>query len=125
MKKTVMWLGIGMIVGLWNLAWAESAQQYFELGQTLVKERRLNEAIQAFNRTLELDPTHGGAYVQMGFAYRLMEDYDHAKGAFLKAIALNPSDSSAHLLLGEIYNLKNMPEEAEREFDTYRRLTTQ
>lgn len=119
----LLWICI-LIWGLSSICWALSADEYFEQGLVFFKQRKLELAIESFEKVVALDPAHSKAYLEMGFAYRLLGDFQSARNAYLGALALDQNDASAHLRLGEIYMLLNDPEAAEAEFAAYRLLTT-
>jgi len=110
-------------IGLSNLCWAESAEDHFNRGQFYFKQQKYDAAIEAFEQALTADPDFSQAYLEMGFAYRLLGDFQKAITAYTNALALDPNDASAHLRLGEIHQLLNDPEAAEAEFAAYRNLT--
>lgn len=112
-----------VIVGFWGICWAESAMEHFQTGQSLLKHRKYQQAIEAFDQALTVDPGLGAAYLEKGFAHRLLGNYENAKQAYQAALALNQNDAAAHLRLGEIYVLLNEPDAAEAEFAVYRSLT--
>jgi len=108
----------------YGICLAETTGMHFQEGQSLLKERKYDKAVEAFNRALVDSPDSGEIYVELGFAYRLINDYEKAKEAYSKAIELDPKDAGAHLRLGEVYQLSGMQDRAEIEFGIYRRLTS-
>lgn len=124
MKKLICILALGVWMGAYGTGLADSTGNHFQDGQNLLKEMKYDKAVEAFNRALVDNPGSGEIYVELGFAYRLMNDFKKAKEAYSKAIELDPKDAGAHLRLGDVYQLSNMEDQAEREFAIYRRLTS-
>ena len=59
-------------------------------GHVLRVERRFNDAIAEFERTLALDPNAGEAYGALGFTYSEIGQYEKAIDFFDKALPLSP-----------------------------------
>jgi len=66
----------------------------------LVPMRRLNEAIDALQRAVELDPLSPLPRHQLGIVYLMNRQFDHAMKQYRKALELGPNFSAAHALLG-------------------------
>lgn len=120
-----------------NIALAEG-NRLFDANQT-------DEAIAAYRRAVELDPTLGEAYFKMGIALSLVEteqlrsgtgDYvpgeantaknykpesvkmfEKAVEAYKKYLDKNPKDATGHFTLGLAYNKLNLDKEAEEAFE--------
>jgi tetratricopeptide (TPR) repeat protein len=72
---------------------------YFNLGQALLEEGQLMEAIDAYHQTLSLNPNCAEAYSGLGQALAEQGNYGNAIVAYRQAIALNPHlpDTYQHL----------------------------
>lgn len=79
-----------------------SAQAGMADGSRLMKEGRLSEAAETFERVLKEDSTNVGANLNLGVAYARLGRFDAAMGAFERVVRLDPSNSSAHYNLGLI-----------------------
>jgi tetratricopeptide (TPR) repeat protein len=116
-----------------NLALAE--------GNRLFDANMTEEAIAAYRRAVELDPTLGEPYFKMGIALSLMENeqlrsgtgdyvpgeantaknykpesvkmFEKAVDAYKKYLDKNPKDATGHFTLGLAYNKLNLDKEAE------------
>lgn len=66
------------------------------LGWAYSRSDRLDEAMAAFERATELNPTWDIAYVGQGVVWRKRGDLDKAEAAYLKAIELNPQAAEAY-----------------------------
>ena len=123
MKRVVLIIGLALFC-LAGVCWGQTVEEYFKLGQDSLKAKRYSEAVEAFEKSLNLDPTYIPAHSEMGFAYRLQGDYEKAKEVYLNALTVAPDDPGLHLRLGEVYQLLNDQQAAEVEFAEYRRLVS-
>lgn len=75
---------------------------YFEKGTKLSKENKLEEAVQAFQKAVELKEDFFEAYVNLGtFLFQQQKD-DEAEKALLKALELRPEESKPKEILAAI-----------------------
>ena len=72
-------------------------------GSYLVPMRRLDEAVVAMRRALELDPVSALLQRNLGFVYFVARQYERAIEQFRNALELDPQFPMAHLFLGLIY----------------------
>ena len=86
---------------LWNILGASRSQ----IGM-------LEEAIDAYKKTISLKPDYAEAYSNMGVAYRNMGKPDKAIDAYKKAISLKPNDTDTYFNLGIVLRDQNKLEEA-------------
>jgi Tfp pilus assembly protein PilF len=124
MKRVVLLTGLALFC-LAGISWGQTAVEYFHLGQDYLKARQYSEAIGAFEKSLDLEPSYIPAYSELGFAYRLSGDYEKARQVYLDALELAPDNPGVHLRLGEVYQLLDNHQAAEEEFAEYRRLISQ
>jgi tetratricopeptide (TPR) repeat protein len=73
------------------------------LGIVAAREGRAEDAMQNFQRALELDPTYVVALENLGSAYRQQKRWDDAKRVLERALELSPNDPGANYGLGMIY----------------------
>lgn len=88
---------------------------YKWLGDLLLNSpRRLyDQAIQAYQRAVELAPDYAEALVGLGDARQAKGQYDEAIAEYQKALALEPENARVHYGLGKIYyNEKQLYHEA-------------
>jgi tetratricopeptide (TPR) repeat protein/TolB-like protein len=80
-------------------------EPYKALGDLLLAapRRLFDQAIEAYNKAIELRPFYAEAYVGLGDAKAAKGDIDGAVGAYTKALAHNPLNPRAHMSLGKIY----------------------
>jgi eukaryotic-like serine/threonine-protein kinase len=69
----------------------------------LVPMNRLDEAVSAIRRAIDLDPVSAFLQYELGHRYWLLRQYDRAIEQFLSAIEINPQFDLAHMLLGYTY----------------------
>jgi tetratricopeptide (TPR) repeat protein len=83
----------------------ENSYFRMNLGNALLKQRRLREAADTFARAVELDSQNADAMNNLAYAYLEMgRNLDDAIGLCHKALALRPSRSAYYLdTLGAIY----------------------
>ena len=84
---------------------------------------RFPEAVDAYQKALEIDPKNTDVRVDMGTCYRSAGQPDRAAEEYRKAIASNPGHPNAHRNLGIVlaFDFKNK-REAIREFEEYLRV---
>lgn len=80
-------------------------EPYKSLGDLFVSNpRRLfDQAIEAYQKAVELRPYYAEAYVGLGDARAAKGDTDGAVAQYKKALAHNPANPRVHLSLGKIY----------------------
>lgn len=77
-----------------------NAVPYVGLGWLLRKQKKLYEAIAAFQKAIQLNPKYTVAYVGLGSTLANQNKLDAAIAAFQKAIQIDPQYTIAHLSLG-------------------------
>jgi tetratricopeptide (TPR) repeat protein len=82
------------------------------LGILAAREGDFDQAIQYFQRALQIDPEHSIALQNLGSAYRQKKDWPQAKTALERALALDPDDPEANYSLGMVYAQQNDTERA-------------
>lgn len=94
----------------------KTREEYLEEGYTLFNKHQYNDALVAFERACNLDPTFADAYEGCGTALFYLGHKDEALEAYEQAIRLNPSYASAFSGKGNIlYEAKRYAEA----FDAY------
>jgi len=82
------------------------------LGILAAREGNYDQAIQYFQRALQIDPEHSIALQNLGSAYLQKKDWPQAKRALERALELNPDDAEANYSLGMVYAQQNDTERA-------------
>jgi tetratricopeptide (TPR) repeat protein len=91
------------------LAENETAIDWFMKGYDLYNLGRINESLEAYNRSLELNPEDYEAWNNRGIDEGLLGRYDAALLSFQNAVGLNESYAEAWYNMGAIYDLKGLP----------------
>ena len=79
-----------------------TATGYYNLGNALLKQARIDEAIESYQRALELEPTYSVAYYALGNTFAKQGKFEEARRHLEKAITLNPDLAEAHSNLGQV-----------------------
>ena len=82
------------------------------LGILAAREERIDEAIQDFERALQIDPNNVIALGNLGSAYRQDKRWTDAKSVLERALQLSPGDPSANYSLGMVFAHLNDTEHA-------------
>ncbi len=85
-------------------------KKVFDEGVAASRSGNHDEAIAAFTKAAELNPSCYDCYYNVGFANAQKKDYDKAEAAYKKAIELKADYAEAYSGLANIYN-------AQRKFD--------
>ena len=80
---------------------------HFYHGEILLREKKLDQAIQAWEKSLEADPPPRGVYFQLGNGYRIKGDYKKAMTFYENAIRNNPNHVEALNNLGGLLASQN------------------
>jgi tetratricopeptide (TPR) repeat protein len=72
------------------------------LGDVLLKQGKLDEAVSEFRKAIALDPNNDGYHSSLGFALRAQGKLDEAASECRQAIALDPKDPGNHNVLAAV-----------------------
>ncbi len=81
-----------------------SAINYIYLAEVLFQLQRYEEAVNACEAALAIDPFYEEAYLNLGVNLEAKGEYDRAIASLEKAILLDPTYSSAYTALGNVYS---------------------
>jgi protein O-GlcNAc transferase len=70
------------------------------LGNGLLKQGLVEQAMHSYRRAVELDPGNLGAWVNLGFVLNDRQEFVQAKSALQRAVELDPNSDDALYLLG-------------------------
>jgi tetratricopeptide (TPR) repeat protein len=76
------------------------------------KKGQTKEAVDEYNRVIELDPVNGEAYYMLGDLFIEKKDYGSAEKNFRKNIEVQPNSAAAYHGLGNCYHARKMVDEA-------------
>ncbi len=97
---------IGVTLNTVSLAcFAEESQEWFTKGNTLSSQGRLEEAVEAYHKSIEANPDSTGTWFNLGLAYKGLKKYERSAAAFEQSLRLEPDNIFIRLKLGNIYNL--------------------
>ena len=94
----------------------QAETEHYARGMRAIQLGLYDEAINAFQQVLQLNPQNPEAYCELGAAYRLKENTDDALQAYLYALELPaslPTHGVAHLCLARIYHSQGRFADAE------------
>lgn len=72
-----------------------TAQQWYDEATLRASAGNHQQALDAFNRSIELDPLSAAAYTQRGISFRNLDRNTEALRDFDQAVALHPDDTAA------------------------------
>lgn len=116
MSKTLFFILV-LFVGTAN---GQTARSYFMQGTDLNNQGRYEEALENFNKAIEIDSNYSAAFNNRGFSKDKLMDFEGAIQDFNSALAYNRGDfctSCCHLNLGLAYGKLNNLEEAIKQFE--------
>ena len=83
----------------------ENAQAYYDLGGEYEREQRLDDAIVAYSKAIELDPDFAAAYRKRGFSYYKLRKGEEAIKDYEKFMELEPDSSFRNQIEEAIYKI--------------------
>ena len=88
--------------GLLDRMFGKTANSWYQKGVDLYyKHGKFQEALQSFDRVIEIEPGHAGAWNGRGICLKELGRYEEAIQCFNKVIAINPGDEEVHYNRGE------------------------
>ncbi len=82
---------------------AQSAVELFTRGVALEEDAATeDEAIASYQKTLELEPAHAAAHINLGTIYYHRQDFVRAEQHYRKAVEIDPRYALAHFNLGNV-----------------------
>jgi RND family efflux transporter MFP subunit len=90
----------------------ESAAVYNNLGVAYTKDKQYEQAINAYKRSLNLDPKFAEAHYNLASVYALQKKHDLAVEHYSKAIEHRRDFKEAYYKLAEVYNEQGKSEDA-------------
>lgn len=82
---------------------SSQASRLAEQGNVALENGKIQNAIDYFNKAIEIDSKMAAVYINRGFAYFLKGDFGQAIGDTTRAIELNPEIVEAYGLRGDSY----------------------
>ena len=88
-------------------------EAYLTEAQVLFDQGKLNQAIEAYQRAIEVQPNDAASYVALAQVQVFAGDYSGAQASAEKALLLNPTNSMAHAVRAWVLDFEGNPLEAE------------
>jgi len=88
-------------------------EAYLTEAQSLFDQGKLNQAIEAYQRAIEVDPDNAAVYVAQAQVQVFAGDYSGAQASAEKALLLSPNNSMAHAVRAWVLDFQGNPLEAE------------
>ena len=101
---------------------AKNVEPYIDLGDLLIQQNRLQEAVSYLMQAVEIAPRESRAREKLGSAYLNLNDLPAAQEQLERAVGLDPRNPSSHYLLGSVYRKQGHAEKAKAEFDRFQTL---
>jgi tetratricopeptide (TPR) repeat protein len=96
---------------------AKSAEPFIDLGNLLLQQNQIDDAIENLIKAREISPQAPRVYESLGKAYLRLNKFVEARAELEKAVALAPDSPAAHYMLGQVYRKTGATERAKAEFD--------
>ncbi len=103
----------------------DDSRAYYRLAWIQAQERKFSEAIENFEKTIELDRDNAGAYNNLGNIHYMKGNQSRASYYYKEALKRDPGLADASFNLGYIYYHRGMLEEATKEFERVLRIEPQ
>ncbi len=86
-----------------NFVKYDQAEAYAILGNIYNRLDYFQDAIEAYQKALEISPRSGRYWTNLGVVYRLTAQYDKAESCYQKALALDPDHPKLYTSLGAFH----------------------
>lgn len=97
MKTAKIGLLVLMVLSLMSIVcYGQTAQEHYDTGLDFLGKKMYDEAIDAYQKAVEIDPQYTKAYNDLGVTYYRKKMYDEAIAAYQKAIEIDPQYATAH-----------------------------
>ncbi len=90
---------------------------HYRLGETYARQQRWDDAIEALQQSIWINPFFSGPYIVLGRAYMTRGQPSTAEGMLRRAVEYDPNNKSAHYLLGQALQKLGREGEAAKEFE--------
>jgi serine/threonine protein kinase/Tfp pilus assembly protein PilF len=106
----------GNIVKLYTQKYPKEKRGHYWVGIYFYFNDNFGEAIECFNRALELDPNYGEAINQIAYSYVDLENYNKAIEYFERYAEVSPGDPNPYDSMGEVYFIMGRLDESITEY---------
>ena len=115
-----VWILFPLLLMIYNFSQANPADQAKKLnaeGLELARKNRINEAIEKFNHSLEVNPRDGETYVHLANAYLQISNLNAAEVACQQAKLLLPDTAEVYATMSQIFHRRGELEAAKKEYE--------
>ncbi|MDR4509219.1 MAG: tetratricopeptide repeat protein [Candidatus Brocadiaceae bacterium] len=91
-----------------------SPEEYYNYGVENIKKGRFEEAIAAWEKALEIDPTFDKVFPKLGKAYYTLGEFNKAGEVYRKELEFKPNDPTVYFSLGVVYRMNEQFDDAVR-----------
>ena len=91
---------------------SKDAEQFYNLGNTLIGQGKVSEAIQAYESAISLRPNFSDAYNNLGVSLHSSNNLDQAVECYNQAIFIDPRNAGAFINLGNALSEQGKADEA-------------
>ncbi|MCB0193156.1 MAG: tetratricopeptide repeat protein [Anaerolineae bacterium] len=102
-----------------------TAEGQFSLGNQFYEAGQLDEAVEAYQKAIALNPEYQGAYANLGVTYYQQQKFDLAASQYEKALEIDPQDGEVAYNLGALYLQQALMESASPDSDLLGKAVTQ
>ena len=102
---------------------APSAQLHNYVGTALTYQGYYQQAVNQFQKAIQLNPNYAPAYMNLGITYYFMKRFADTVSSEQKSIALNPNNPDAYFFLAQGYDKQNNRAEAIRNYKKFLELS--
>lgn len=85
----------------------KTEQQLLEVAKFYFLNSKFDEALEAFNNVLDVNPKNSEAYCSLGLIYENKKDYAKAKEMYAKTLELNKENKVAMEHISKITGIEN------------------
>ena len=100
----------------------KTSSDYVKEGYQYTEQQEYSKAENAFLKAIEIDPKNADGHYGIGGIYNNNKKYDKAIAAFEKVLRFDPTHFNAYYSLGYSHEQMGNKKEAEKYFQTYKRL---
>ncbi|MBD2182846.1 tetratricopeptide repeat protein [Planktothrix sp. FACHB-1355] len=96
---------------------SEAAQNFCNIGNQLKSQQKLNEAIESYQKALEIQPNYAQVHYELGEVYLLQRKFAEAIASCKLALKLQPDEAPTYKILGNALQAQGKIEEALRAYN--------
>ncbi|KAL0218080.1 hypothetical protein RCL1_008928 [Eukaryota sp. TZLM3-RCL] len=96
---------------------SKRAKEHYNRGEDLQKQKNFNEALDAYDAAIRVDPNYVYAHYNRGLVLKQLQRYDEALQAYDAAIRVDPNYVHAHNNRGDVLAKLNRPNDALESYD--------